>query len=64
MQRLNGQNETIEFVWVPSHVGICGNEKVDKIANLASQNPDKISIKEIQYCDHKLKKQKVIEEIW
>ena len=36
--KLNKKNKTIEFCWIPSHVGIHGNEEADKAAKLALNN--------------------------
>lgn len=33
---LSNQNKDICFVWIPSHVGIQGNERVDELARLAA----------------------------
>lgn len=30
----------VKIVWAPSHCGIMGNERADKLANLAHENPD------------------------
>ncbi|VVC27451.1 Aspartic peptidase, active site,Ribonuclease H-like domain,Ribonuclease H domain,Aspartic peptidase, partial [Cinara cedri] len=35
--------KTIQFMWVPSHTGIMGNEKADALANEATASPDKKS---------------------
>lgn len=42
--RLGQQNIYIEFTWIPAHVGIKGNEKVDKLAKDALK-ADQIEIK-------------------
>jgi len=33
-------NKLITFVWIPSHIGIRGNETADKLANRATQNTE------------------------
>jgi len=32
--------QTVEFIWVPGHVGITGNEKADQAAKAASHRPE------------------------
>lgn len=44
MLALSQQNIYIEFIWVPAHVGIEGNEKVDKLAKEALK-ADQVEIK-------------------
>jgi hypothetical protein len=31
-QKIESIGKTIEFLWIPSHIGICGNEKADSLA--------------------------------
>ena len=35
---VSNYNKTIRFVWLPSHIGIKGNELADKLANSATAN--------------------------
>ena len=37
--RLHGRGQSVTLCWVPSHVGVEGNERADKIANEAANNP-------------------------
>ena len=52
----------ISFAWVPSHVGIRGNEQVDNIAKEAVK--DKVSKTRIPYSDCKTKVNQYIQTIW
>lgn len=40
-------DKTIEFTWIPSHIGIPGNEKADSIARAATTDPASIIINKI-----------------
>ena len=42
IQRLQQNQYNIDFMWIPSHCGIKGNEKVDQLAKQAIQEPDEI----------------------
>lgn len=42
---------TIEFMWVPSHTGIAGNETVDLLANQAITSTESTVIKSLPYKD-------------
>ena len=52
----------ISFAWVPSHVGIRGNETVDEIAKQSIK--EKISRKKIPHSDCKSKVNRYIQDIW
>jgi len=43
-------------MWVSSHTGITGNEKVDKLANEAITSPTSMTIISLPYRDVKKKK--------
>ena len=36
---LHNINSQISVVWVPSHIGITGNERADRLANMGSKRP-------------------------
>lgn len=42
--------KNIKIAWIPSHVGIIGNEKADQLANESHENPD-VTIKEVNVSD-------------
>lgn len=44
-------NKTIEFLWVQSHIGIKGNEKVDLLANKAISSPLSTFLRTLIYQD-------------
>ena len=39
LSELRRQNKHVYFCWIPSHVGITGNERVDEAAQQAAQSP-------------------------
>ena len=50
--RCNENNCIVQFMWVPSHVGICGNEKADTLAKAATMkscpNPPVITLRQFK----------------
>ncbi|XP_015124080.1 uncharacterized protein LOC107046089 [Diachasma alloeum] len=46
------QNHVINFHWVPSHVGIAGNEEADKVVKEATENPES-EVSRIPFTDFK-----------
>ncbi|KAK3609526.1 hypothetical protein CHS0354_041577 [Potamilus streckersoni] len=60
---LNSNNKTIEFLWVPSHIQLLGNNKADQAANEALALD---TITEIGYCTREIYSQinKLIIKLW
>ena len=55
-------NTSVKFMWIPSHVGIDGNEQVDAIAKLAAQlQPEYI---QINYTDWYSTLREKINGVW
>ena len=40
-----GNNSTLKFIWIPSHIGISGNEAADQLAKAASNHEPDILLK-------------------
>ncbi|GFR65251.1 RNA-directed DNA polymerase from transposon X-element [Elysia marginata] len=53
----------VVLVWIPSHVGIPGNEKVDELAKLAL-NKEVHDDKPVIWSDPKLKANTHLEQLW
>ncbi|KAI2650690.1 Gag-Pol polyprotein [Labeo rohita] len=51
--RINHMGVSVEFVWIPAHVGIEGNEEVDKLAKTALRK-EEVEI-EIPLCKSEIK---------
>ena len=49
------KNKIIKFQWVPSHIGIIGNEKADLLAKQASKlHPKPVEIQPLSHMYHKV----------
>ena len=60
---LSEKNKKIPFVWVPSHIGIEGNEQADATARKTLENKI-IKGHKIPYTDFKSKIKKYIQNTW
>ena len=55
LQKIEKQNKIIKFQWVPSHIGIIGNEKADLLAKQASKlHPKPVEILPLSHTYHKV----------
>lgn len=61
---LHEQNKNITFIWVPSHVGIEGNEEVDLLASKAASDENVILLNKIPHSDHKGPINAHVTDIW
>ena len=59
---LTKQNKTVEFCWIPSHIGIYGNTKADKAAKDALNF--EIAEFHIPYTDLKFSIKKYVNSLW
>lgn len=57
------QNKEVYLIWIPSHIGIPGNEKADQAAKSATEE-DNIIMTHQYYKDVKLSTKKVVFEQW
>jgi len=60
---LKGEGKNIEFLWIPGHVGIHGNEKADSLAKNACPTKDELELK-IPICDIKAARKKENAIVW
>lgn len=60
---LNSMNKMVEFLWVPSHSGISGNEIVDRAANLEA-DVDLSSVFKVPFSDYFVIIKKHLKDLW
>jgi ribonuclease HI len=63
-EKLSNSGKKIEFLWVPSHIGISGNELADKAANEAITSSSSVLINKITYQDALIKINKLTKSLW
>ena len=63
LQQLNRRNFIIKFCWIPSHVGISGNEEADRLAKNGLQEREPTQYK-IPYTDFIPKVKNYIKNLW
>jgi len=55
-EKLSHSSKKIEFIWVPSHIGIIGNKQhADKAANETIASPSSVTINKIIFQDALIK---------
>ena len=64
VQKLLNLNFEIKILWAPSHVGIKGNETVDKMAQEAIINPNRRSMETLHFSDLQASLHKLQAERW
>ena len=57
-------NKSVTFIWVPSHIGIRGNEQADRSARDAISNPNSILVTTSLHTDLKHYMKKLIQNQW
>ena len=63
IQVLTNEGYIIKFCWIPSHVGIQGNEIADKLAKAALNNPE-LTQRTVPYTDFIPKVKTYIRNLW
>ena len=53
LHEVSGRGKEIVFVWIPSHIGIVGNEQADRAARAAIEDPDSILVPNSMASDFK-----------
>ena len=62
--RLLTKGKDISFLWIPSHVGISGNEAVDRLAKEALSSEQVSQEEKIPYTDLRGKAKRLVREEW
>jgi len=64
LRLINDAPVEIHFVWIPSHLGIKGNVRADRLAQSAIKNGDPVETIDLEISENYIKIQNYIVEKW